>query len=97
MAKRVYHYRWDWYLKASPEELWPLVADTNRFNLDTGLPPVQQVPGTGRQPNARRRLFFHQLGIRIEWDEEPFEWVRPFDADALLWLNVSITTVGTGI
>lgn len=72
-----YHYLWEWNLRASPEALWPLVADTNRFNLDTGLPPVEQAPG-GDLHNARRRLSFLRMGVRVEWEEEPFEWVRPY-------------------
>ena len=45
------------------------VANTNRFNRDTGLPAVERVrPG---------RLRFRRYGLPIEWDEEPFEWVRP--------------------
>jgi hypothetical protein len=74
MQMREFHYRWQWDLRASPEVLWPLVADTNRFNRDTGLPPIEQC-GTGT--NARRRLRFRKLGLVVAWEEEPFEWVRP--------------------
>ncbi len=74
MQKRTFHYRWEWALRSSPEALWPLVADTNRFNRDTGLPPVEE---GGMGPNARRRLRFRKLGVMVEWEEEPFEWVRP--------------------
>jgi class 3 adenylate cyclase len=63
-------------LRSSPERLWPLVTDTNRFNRDTGLPVVHRVAGDA-QENARRRLSLSRLGLRLEWDEEPFEWVRP--------------------
>jgi class 3 adenylate cyclase len=66
---RLRRYRWEWRLQASPEALWPLVADTNRFNRDTGLPMVERL-GPGR-------LRFRRYAVRIEWDEEPFEWVRP--------------------
>ena len=31
-----FHYRWEWHLKSSPEQLWPFVSDTNRFNRDIG-------------------------------------------------------------
>src|SRR5229473_3150085 len=27
--------------------------------------------------NARRRLRLSALGIPVEWEEQPFEWVRP--------------------
>ena len=28
--------------------------------------------------NARRRLQFSKFGLSVEWEEQPFEWVRPF-------------------
>lgn len=70
-----FHYRWHWRLASSPEQLWPLVSDTNRFNRDTGLPSVQRLGE--EQGSARQHLGFRQLGVRVEWEEEPFEWVRP--------------------
>lgn len=76
-GSREFHYRWQWHLKASPETLWPLVADTNRFNRDTGVPAVKK-QGSTTSNNARRELRLVRLGIAVEWEEEPFEWVRPF-------------------
>jgi class 3 adenylate cyclase len=75
---REFHYRWEFDLEASPERLWPLVADTNRFNRDTGVPEVETVSGKGtRLGNARRRLRLFFLGMAVEWEEQPFEWTRP--------------------
>ena len=51
------------------EALWPLVSNTNRFNRDSGVPAVER--------EGPRRLEFRRYGVRVEWDEEPFEWVRP--------------------
>jgi class 3 adenylate cyclase len=28
--------------------------------------------------NARQSLRFSRFGVRVEWEEEPFEWVRPY-------------------
>src|SRR5574341_943613 len=75
MPFREFHYRWEFDLKSSPEQLWPLVADTNRFNRDTGVPSVETVGDASG--HARRRLRLSTFGIPIEWEEEPFEWVRP--------------------
>ena len=78
MPFREFHYRWEFDLKSSPDRLWPLVSDTNRFNRDTGVPAVEQVSGTGGGlKNARRRLRLSALGVPVEWEEQPFEWVRP--------------------
>ncbi len=78
MSYREFYRRWEYNLKASPEQLWPYVADTNRFNRDTGVPSVE--PATGareRLRNARRRLKLSIYGMKVEWEEQPFEWVRP--------------------
>jgi class 3 adenylate cyclase len=73
---REFHYRWEFDLQSSPEQLWPLVSDTNRFNRDTAVPSVEMVnPQAGR--NTRRRLRLTAFGIPVEWEEQPFEWVRP--------------------
>ena len=75
MAKEFY-YRWQWDLESSPRALWPLVADTNRFNKDAGLPPVERATGEALR-NARRQLRFFKLGVEVAWEEEPFQWVEP--------------------
>ncbi len=78
MPFRDFHYRWEFDLDSSPEQLWPLVADTNRFNRDTGVPSVEEVQTDGRVlKNARRRLRLSVFGIPVEWEELPFEWTRP--------------------
>ena len=75
MPYRPFHYRWEFDLQSSPEQIWPLVADTNRFNRDTGVPAVKTLAETTE--NGRRRLRLTSFGIPIEWEEQPFEWVRP--------------------
>lgn len=78
MPFREFHYRWEFDLESSPEQLWPLVADTNRFNRDTGLPTVEAVRDESQpRRNARRRLRLSAFGIPVEWEEQPFEWTRP--------------------
>src|SRR5205814_71353 len=72
-----FNYRWEFDLESSPERLWPLVADTNRFNRDTGVPSVEMLENQDGLRNARRRLHLSVLGIPVEWEEQPFEWVRP--------------------
>lgn len=60
-----------------PEQLWPLVSDTDRFNRDCGFPAVEVVPARsikGPRTEGARRLRVRHLGLSIEWDERPFEW-----------------------
>lgn len=40
MRYRERYYRWIWHFQSSPEQLWPLVADTNRFTHDVGGRPL---------------------------------------------------------
>lgn len=79
MSAREFHYAWSWDLPAPAEALWPLVSDTNRFNRDAGLPPVEDARLPGEElDNARRRLRIRVKGILLEWEELPFEWFRPW-------------------
>src|SRR4030095_6856765 len=69
-----FHYSWQWDLKSSPEAIWPLASDTNRFNRDTGQPEVEILSNVKGVKQMRMRLPF----IRVEWEEEPFEWTYPY-------------------
>lgn len=79
MLSKSFYYKWEVELQSSPIDYWPLIADTNRFNRDTGLPTLENL---GKEDesllNARRKLRFYRLGIPVTWVEEPFEWVRPY-------------------
>ncbi len=78
MSYRELHYHWEYDLESSPEKLWPFVSDTNRFNRDTGVPSVEPAKTTReRLRNARRRLRLSMYGMAVEWEEQPFEWIRP--------------------
>lgn len=78
MALREYHKRWEFDLKSSPERLWPFIADTNRFNRDTGVPQIDAGPTDKQLRNARRKIKLGFYGLPVEWEEQPFEWVKPF-------------------
>jgi len=68
-----FHYLWTWDFEASPEALWPLASDTNRFNRDTGLPPMELL---GIREGVKRVRWKIPL-YPIEWEEEPFDWIYP--------------------
>ena len=69
-----FHFTWHWDLESSPESIWPLAADTNRFNRDTGQPAVQILSNVKGVKQMRMRLPV----IRVEWEEQPFEWTYPY-------------------
>lgn len=78
MGYREFHYRWEWQLNASPQALWPLVSDTNRFNRDTGVPEIEFLPGKETASGAGRRVLrIFRFGVPVTWEEEPFEWIHP--------------------
>ena len=74
---REYHKRWEFDLKSSPERLWPFIADTNRFNRDTGVPQIEVDKTDKPRRNARRKVRLSIYGLPVEWEEQPFEWVKP--------------------
>ncbi|WP_205873193.1 adenylate/guanylate cyclase domain-containing protein [Mycobacterium camsae] len=66
---------WTWTFDLQPDQLWPVLADTNRFNEALGLPPytLDETP----QPNGTvlRRGRGKAAGFTLEWEEKPYEWV----------------------
>ncbi|HEX5891183.1 MAG TPA: adenylate/guanylate cyclase domain-containing protein [Pyrinomonadaceae bacterium] len=78
MSFRELHKRWEFDLKSSPERLWPFIADTNRFNRDTGVPEIEIDAAHKPLRNARRKVRLSMYGLPVEWEEQPFEWVKPF-------------------
>ncbi len=67
---------WTWHFDLPPERLWPVLADTNRFNEAMGLPPydLEETP----QPNGTvlRRGKGKAAGFALEWEEKPYEWIH---------------------
>lgn len=69
-----FHFSWQWDLKSAPEAIWGLAADTNRFNRDTGQPEVEMLGNVKGTKRLRMKLPI----LRVEWEEEPFEWTYPY-------------------
>jgi class 3 adenylate cyclase len=74
---RVIERVWEWRFAASPEALWPILADTARFNEAMGLPryAIDEAP----QPDGsvRRTGTVHRFGLTLSWEEGVPEWVAP--------------------
>ena len=67
--------QWEWEFSAPPAALWPLLADTARFNEAAGLPrySVTDLPladGTVRRVGTVRRF-----GFTLSWEEGVPQWV----------------------
>jgi len=71
-------YRWELDLASDPASLWPLVADTNRFDRDAGTPPVERLTERDAElHNARCAVRQRLFGVTLQYEQEPFEWIFP--------------------
>jgi class 3 adenylate cyclase len=67
---------WQWHLASPAATLWPVIADTARFNEAARLPKYQ-VEDILQEDGRVLRLARATVGfIKLEWEELPFEWVR---------------------
>src|SRR5512144_803483 len=73
MAKEFY-FSWQWDLKSSHEAVCPFAPHTNRFNADHNHPEVEMLSNAMSTKKMRMKLPI----IRVEWEEEPFEWTYPY-------------------
>jgi class 3 adenylate cyclase len=74
-----FHFSWQWDLQSVPEAIWRYAADTNRFNRDTGQPQIEMLDNVQGTKHLRMKLPI----IRVEWEEEPFEWTYPYSFGVL--------------
>lgn len=74
--RNVIKYVWTWELEATPRQLWPFIANTDRLNRAIGLPPVQFTDQADGQGVVRRQGQLRKLGMTAAWHEHPFEWIE---------------------
>lgn len=66
---------WEWHFAASPEALWPFVADTARIGEANGFPRYT-VTDTPRPDGTVERIgSTKRYGMTVRWDEGVPEWV----------------------
>ena len=90
-------YDFQWTLDATANQLWPLVADTDRFNRAIGLPvPNFKYDHSSGQLNIFGDANFK--GMKVRWREHPFEWiceremsiVREFESGPFEWVTSNV-------
>ncbi|HEU4321677.1 MAG TPA: DUF5939 domain-containing protein [Roseiflexaceae bacterium] len=59
-------------LKSSPEQIWPLLADTDRINRLMNLPAFEEIEP---DEQSTKLIHSHFFGIPVRWHEHPFKWV----------------------
>jgi len=66
---------WTWRFDGPPAAIWPITADTARFNEAAALPKhtITEIP----QPDGSVHYFGHfKVGpFHIRWREKPVNWV----------------------
>ena len=64
-----------WHLNGTPHQLWPLLADTDRFNraIDLPAPEFEFVEDAGERKRMASANF---MGLKVRYREHPFEWVE---------------------
>jgi len=67
---------WTWHFDLAPERLWPVLADTNRFNEAMGLPAYELEETPQPDGTIRRRGKGKAAGFTLEWEEKPYEWIH---------------------
>lgn len=66
-------------LSSRPEEVWPLLVDTDRLNRLIGLAPVGYHPVDPEAAASGARLIGETVtgGFHVTYEELPFEWAWP--------------------
>jgi class 3 adenylate cyclase len=67
---------WTWTFDLPPAELWPVLADTGRFNEAMGLPPYVLEETPQANGTVLRRGKGKAAGFTLEWEEKPYEWIE---------------------
>ena len=93
----VRRYDFQWMLDVSPQQLWPLVADTDRFNRAIGLPAANF---NYDHSSGQLRIFANTKfnGMKVRWREHPFQWIferemsvlREFESGPFEWVTSTV-------
>src|SRR6056297_2045327 len=75
-----YDFSHSWQVESSstPEQLWPILSDTNRLFRDLGELPVEQTNLTHNSRKGYRELTYEPLHRTDMWEEEPYQWEKPY-------------------
>ena len=74
--KGVLRYLFQWKLSSSAEALWPYLSNTDRVNQAVGLPAVRYRTFQDPKLGMRRIASVRAMGMTMEWEEHPFEWIE---------------------
>ena len=66
---------WEWHFNAPPEALWPLFADTARFNEAAGLWRYDVTDTPLPDGTVKRTGRVHLFGMTLTWEEGVPQWI----------------------
>ena len=72
---RTLHREWQWHFDLPPEKLWPVLADTARFNEAAKGPTYQLEETPLPDGTVQRKASAKIAGMAMAWEERPYEWV----------------------
>ena len=75
-AKGLLRYQFQWKLRSSADALWPYLSNTDRVNQAVGLPAVRYKTFQDPKLGMRRIATVRAMGMTMEWEEHPFEWIE---------------------
>jgi len=75
-ATGILRYQYQWKLRSSSESLWPYLSNTDRVNQAVGLPAVKYKTFQDPKLGMRRIATVRAMGMTMEWEEHPFEWIE---------------------
>jgi class 3 adenylate cyclase len=66
---------WEWRFAASPDKLWPILADTARFNEAVGLPRYTVTDTPLPDGSVQRIGSARRFGVTLCWEEGVPQWI----------------------
>ena len=66
---------WHWHFDLPPEKIWPVLADTARFNEAAKAPTYQLEEIAQPDGTVLRKGAAKVAGMAMAWEEKPYEWV----------------------
>ena len=77
-SQKPLHVSWNWQLASDPNEIWPLLTDTNRLFKDLKQPSIQEAHISQAVEPGFTQLSYNGINRYEIWEEEPYEWEYPF-------------------
>lgn len=78
MKEYSFSYRWQFESVSAPEDLWPLLSDTNRLFKDMNQPAIQKASLSHEKKKGFNELTYEQLHRMDIWEEQPYQWEFPY-------------------